>query len=156
MCVWKNKQNNNKQVNKVYFKLFPGYSIKQTLKKLFCDEFLDSPFHYFPMFYFGKELFKLGERKLGNDYNAEHIMTHLYLNMNYGIQASGFKLLNEIKEAWWDGMARYGETWFQDNVACWAFWIPVQFFNFKVLPMHLRAPFMTVVSFTWYVCLYLS
>jgi hypothetical protein len=45
------------------------------------------------------------------------------------------------------GIARYRETLYEDLMAIWKVWIPVQTFNFAVLPLWARTPFTAMVSF---------
>ena len=42
---------------------------------------------------------------------------------------------------------------YDDIKAMWSLWIPAQFCNFVLLPLHLRMPFITSVSFIWTIIL---
>ena len=45
----------------------------------------------------------------------------------------------------------YKETFWTDNAANMAIWVPAQMVTFGLLPPHLRLPWMSCVGFIWYV-----
>ena len=48
-----------------------------------------------------------------------------------------------------EGIERYRTNVAQDMVNCWKLWVPMQFINFSVVPVHMRVPFAAGVSFVW-------
>ena len=50
--------------NIAFFKLFPGVTLKQSLKKVCADQFVKGPFCYWPSFYFIRTL--INEKKIDN------------------------------------------------------------------------------------------
>ena len=51
-------------------------------------------------------------------------------------------------------LTHYREMGWEDNKAAWSLWVPLNTINFIFLPMHLRIPFMSMVSFVY--CIILS
>jgi hypothetical protein len=41
----------------------------------------------------------------------------------------------------------------EDIVSMWKIWLPAQFVNFSCVPLHMRMPFITCVSFAWTIIL---
>lgn len=48
-----------------------------------------------------------------------------------------------------DALATYKENINSDMVAMWKVWVPAQMTNFMFVPLHMRMPFITSVSFGW-------
>jgi protein Mpv17 len=47
----------------------------------------------------------------------------------------------------------YKKNIYSDLIAMWKLWLPVQMVNFSFVPLHMRMPFITSVSFGWTVIL---
>jgi protein Mpv17 len=47
----------------------------------------------------------------------------------------------------------YKNNFRDDVLSLWKVWLPAQMFNFSCLPIHLRMPFITSVSFAWTIIL---
>lgn len=48
-----------------------------------------------------------------------------------------------------EGFERCKMNWTTDMVNCWKLWVPMQFINFSLMPVHMRVPFAACVSFVW-------
>lgn len=48
-----------------------------------------------------------------------------------------------------DTVAKYRTELWDNLKACWMIWVPAQFVNFTLVPLHLRIPFVAGVSFAW-------
>ena len=64
--------------NTALFRLFPGTSIRSTIKKVFVDQFVKGPIAYWPVFYFIQTI--INERKL-NQKTMDIIWTHYKRNV---------------------------------------------------------------------------
>ncbi|GAB5361187.1 hypothetical protein AAMO2058_000692100 [Amorphochlora amoebiformis] len=51
-------------------------------------------------------------------------------------------------------LAKYRGNMFEDVTTSWKIWVPAQLLNFGLMPLHLRVPFISVVSFGY--CIVLS
>jgi protein Mpv17 len=48
---------------------------------------------------------------------------------------------------------KYTRNFTQDMISMWQLWFPAQMVNFSCVPVHLRMPFITCVSFAWTIIL---
>uniref|UniRef100_A0A7S3YJ58 Uncharacterized protein n=2 Tax=Lotharella globosa TaxID=91324 RepID=A0A7S3YJ58_9EUKA len=86
------------------------------------DVLTNTPFIYFPMYYF--------------------VYVAIDDNMMHGPA-------EYIKR----GLKLHRENFREDAKAAAMFWIPVHWLNFKMVPLHLRMPFMGLIGFSWAVIL---
>jgi len=71
-----------------------------------------------------------------------------------GIPVSYLVKAAVFKQPWRGALEHYAADARKDLLLkAWAIWIPVQFCTFSVVPVHLRIPFIALVSFFWLIIL---
>ena len=71
-----------------------------------------------------------------------------YYPMFYAVQSCVMNARWDGPTAW-EGLERCRSNWTTDMINCWKLWVPMQFINFSVMPVHMRVPFAAGVSFVW-------
>jgi protein Mpv17 len=103
-------------------RLFPGKSPQMILMKIAATNLIVDPVIFFPIFYTMREAMNT-ERLL--DVNLPHCFS--------------------------TSMAKYRDNCVSDLINSWMIWVPAHCVTYTVVPVHLRMPWIAVVSFG-YVC----
>lgn len=119
-------------VNLVLEPAFPGNMRRAVLSKIFCMNFISDPLLFLPTFYVFKEVASEQEKQ-----------KRLVPTLSLPVVAKG-------------ALEKYKQNCYEDWRNTWSVWIPGHFVTYAICPLHLRLPWMSVLSFGYVLILSLT
>ena len=101
-------------------KLHDRRGLRDLVSQISIDQFVHSPFFFFPVFYLVKDIVET---------QSESRRT--------------------LRSHWSRALDLYARNAREDLIRCWSFWIPAFAFNFSFCPIWMRLPFVSACSFFW-------